>query len=229
MKYLTRIYSIVKSDCVLEQMNLPFSFNAFKNPYNITEIKNLCKTHRNIRFDIFDFESKITITVTLDYIIDIIQSDNTIRGIINGKIYTFLRTIPKHLFKLLELSYEPKYSEYNGHIEEFLLKDCNDFEDIDLIECNNFDIVVCKDEKSKFGVVNYLESKIVKDDGFFYYKSSDDATLYSILDLYKFIIKSGINFSDYTRLYFNTKNRILEIGLNKEVIHYITKLITLKG
>jgi len=225
MKYLTRIYDIEHPHIGIKNISLLLSITAFKNPYNTMEIKDLCKRNRNTRFDILDFENKVTSTVTLDYIIDVIQNDDCIIGIIEGGLHTHLSTVPKHLIKIMELSYELKCSEYNGHIEEFLLDSCNDFEDVGLVECDNFDIVVCKDDKGLFGVVSYLESKNLFSNGFFYYNR---AIICSVLDLYKIVLKSGNDFSNYTRLYFSSNNTILEIGLNSEVIRYVTKLITLE-
>ena len=225
MKYLTRIYDIEHPHIGIKNISLLLSITAFKNPYNTMEIKDLCRKNRNTRFDILDFENKVTSTVTLDYIIDVIQNDECIIGIIEGGLRTHLSTVPKHLIKIMELSYELKCSEYNGHIEEFLLDSCSNFEDVGLIECDNFDIVVCKDDKGLFGVVSYLESKTLFSNGFFYYNR---AIICSVLDLYKIVFKSGNDFSNYTRLYFSSNNTILEIGLNSEVIRYVTKLITLE-
>lgn len=225
MKYLTRIYDIEHPNIGIKNISLPLSITAFKNPYNAMEIKDLCRKNRNTRFDILNFDSKTTTTVTLDYIIDAIQNDECIIGIIEGGLRTYLDIVPKHLIRIMELSYELKFSEYNGHIEEFLLDSCSNFEDIGLIECDNFDIVVCKDINGLFGVVSYLESKTLRGNGFFYYNNT---TLCSILDVYKIILKSGNDFSDYTRLYFSSNNTILEICLNSEVIRYVTKLITLE-
>lgn len=225
MKYLTRIYDIEHPHIGIKNISLRLSIKDFNNPYNTMEIKDICKRNRNTRFDIFDFDSKTTKTVRLESIISAIQSDDCIIGIVGGGLHTHLSTVPKHLIKIMELSYELKCNEYNGHIEEFLLDSCSDFEDIGLIECDNFDIVVCKDDKGLFGVVSYLESKTLFSNGFFYYNR---AIICSVLDLYKIVFKSGIDFSNYTRLYFSSNNTILEIGLNSEVIRYVTKLITLE-
>lgn len=227
MKYLIRIYDIEHPHIDIKNISLLLSVTAFKNPYNTMEIKDICKRNRNTRFEILDFDSKITTTVTLDYIIDAIQNDEYIIGIIEGGLRTHLSTVPKHLIKIMELSYELKCSEYNGHIEEFLLDSCSNFEDIGLIECDNFDIVVCKDDKGLFGVVSYLESRTLRGNGFFYYNNTT-LRLSSILDVYKIVFKSGNDFSNYTRLYFSSNDTILEIGLNSEVIRYVTKLITLE-
>ena len=225
MKYLTRIYDIEHPNIGIKNISLPLSITAFKNPYNAMEIKDLCRKNRNTRFDILDFDSKITTTVTLDYIIDVIQTDKCIIGIIEGGLHTHLSTVPKHLIKIMELSFELKYIECDGDIEDFLLDSCSNFKYISSIENSNFDIIVCKDSKGIFGIVDYLESKTLRGKGFFYYNNTK---LSSILEVYKFVFKSKIDFSNYTRLYFINNGNLLEIGLNSEVIRYVTKLITLE-